>query len=163
MSILVYNPLGGIVNIKQKGLPKSSTSISDSFDINTTIGLNSISSVDLWISLGNITCTTMDNPSGICSLLFDGSTDMTIWLSVYRFDEVSASNDAKANISVIGIAAGGGFLIILLLCGTLHSLRIIKVPCFNVCCDRRPMNQKAITAYPVVVGGAPKPATLTVV
>jgi hypothetical protein len=168
MSILVYNSLGGIVGIEQKGFPKGSVSLTDAFVINTTTGLNAVLSTDLWISLGNITCTTSDNPSGICALSFASTTDITIWLSVYRYDEVTASNDAKSNPAIIGIAAGGGFVFILLLCGALHALRILKIPCFNVCCDRRPVNQKSITSYPVTVAiGGPnvvqpvQPITLT--
>jgi hypothetical protein len=55
----------------------------------------SISFVDLRIICGNITCITNEIPSGICTLKFEGSTVMTIRLSAFRYDEVSASHDAE--------------------------------------------------------------------
>jgi hypothetical protein len=66
--------------------------------------------------------------------------------------EVNDNDSKNTSYTIIGIA-GGGFFFILLLCCALHAFRLIKVPCFNVCFDRRPLNLKAITTYPVIVTG----------
>jgi len=158
MSILIYNQFLGSVSIRQMGFPLGSTILNKSaYAIKTTDGLNSITSSNEWISLGNITCTTNDNPSGICGLQFSSTRDFKVWLTVYRFSEVIANDSYSQNTSpsIIGTAAGGAFFLILIL-GALHAFRIIKVPCFNICCDRRALNQKAITTYPVVVTGGGK-------
>lgn len=130
MSILVYNPRQAVISLKQLGLSPGATTVDEAFDISLMSGLNSISSSSLWVRLGNISCTTRDNPSGICVLKFESDKSFTIWLSIYRIDEVVA-NDGFSSINVaIGGVIGGVFFLFLLL-GTMHVLRIINVPCFR--------------------------------
>jgi hypothetical protein len=143
MSILVYNPRQAVISIKQLGLAPGVTTVDNAYDISLMSGLNSISSTSLWVRLGNISCTTSDNPSGICAIKFEGDKSFTFWLSIYRIDEVIA-NDGLFTITVaVGGVIGGVFFLFLLL-GTMHIFRIINVPCFSW----RNANKKKLTMTP---------------
>jgi len=147
MSILVFNPLNGLVTINQKGLTKGYKV----FDISLTTGVNAIQSTSTWVSLGNISCVSSENPTGYCFLFFKGTQNLTVWTSYYKLssDVVSASN-AQGNGGTLGGGIFGGFILLLLILAVLHSLRVINVPCFNSCCDNR-FRKRNLTMTPEVV------------
>lgn len=146
MSILVYNPLNGLVTIKQRGLTKSNSV----FDIALISGVNTRSSTATWVSLGNISCVTFDNPSGYCDISFRGSQNITVWTSYYKLTDTVSARNTNANGGTLGGGIVGGLILVLLILAVLHSLRVINVPCFNSCCDNRSRG-KNLTMTPEVV------------
>jgi hypothetical protein len=146
MSILVYNPLNGIVNIKQKGMKRDFTT----YDVNLTINVNTISSTALWIRLGNISCISNDNPTGYCVLSYRGTQNITVWTSYYKLSTEISARNASGGEGSLGGGIVGGLILVLLVLAVLHSLRIINIPCFNSCCDNR-AKRKNLTSYPIAI------------
>ena len=113
-------------------------------------------------SFSNPTCngqpdSSSNVPLRVCSSTSSGNDSYIISCTGQSTPSPSSTPSSIENndilyYTIIGIA-GGGFFFILLLCCALHAFRLIKVPCFNVCFDRRPLNLKAITTYPVIVTG----------
>ena len=147
MSILIFNPLNGLVTIKQKGMTKGY----NVFDISLTTGVNAIQSTSTWVSLGNISCVSSENPTGYCFLYFKGTQNLTVWTSYYKLSsEVVSASNAQGNGATLGGGIFGGFILLLLILAVLHTLRVINVPCFNSCCDNR-FRKRNLTMTPEVV------------
>lgn len=147
-SVLIYNPLEGSIKVLQKGLLKkedtSVTALTNAQDVALIQDVNYVSSNDVWISLVNVTCAAIDNPSGHCIIALKGSEDFKLWVSVY----ISKEDTSSGSGSLIAGVAAGLIIVVIIILVVLHTMRIISVPCFNCCCDNRAKNKKHLTMTP---------------